>query len=123
MELIRSFAVHIPMIMASVALLIAALLKVGREKGSTLVVSGAVGMCVMSFATPLVYSVIVPGLVENWDVDNLSNFYTFFGIAVNILWAVSIVLIAVGMFLRQPVLEQHRPYHAYPGRQDGPPEL
>jgi len=123
MDIMRQIAIQVPIILVSITLLIAAAMKGGREKGATMIVLGAIGMCAMSIATPVIYSVIMPRLIDALEFDDMSNAYLVFGLAVNILWAVPILLIAIGTFQRPPAAAQNRPYHTYPVQQSTPPPL
>ncbi|MDP6542584.1 MAG: hypothetical protein QGH60_01250 [Phycisphaerae bacterium] len=123
MDLARQLAIQIPIVIVSVTLLIAAAGKAGKERGAILIVMGAIGMCVMSVAGPLLYGVIMPRLIDIAGSSNISNIYLVLGLAVNILWSVPILLIAIGTFQRPTPAVQHKPYHPYPNQPGGPPEL
>ena len=102
MELAKSLAIQFPMIIASLVFVTAAILKVGKEKGATLVMCGAFGLCLLTFANPIIYSGIMPRVIESGGMENVGRIYMAVGLLTGICWAASIVLVAVGTFLRPP---------------------
>jgi len=130
MDIAKQLAIQIPVLAASITLLIAAILKAGREKGAILVLLGAVALCLLAVAVPVVYSVVMPRVIETVGVDNIQNAYLALGLTFNILWATALVLIAIGTLLRPPAVSGHRPaapypdqpVPPYPSRQDAAPK-
>ncbi|MCP4656687.1 MAG: hypothetical protein GY856_14840 [bacterium] len=108
MEIITSIATNVPMFLACVLLAIAAGLKLGKEKGSILILLGAIGLILLTCASPIVYVVIMPKVIEGMDLnaEHVSNVYSAIGLASNLFWAGAIALIAVGTFLRPTVVRQ-----------------
>ncbi|MEF9476240.1 MAG: hypothetical protein L0958_06100 [Candidatus Mariimomonas ferrooxydans] len=106
MEIIKSLTFQIPIILACVLFFIAAILRMGKEKGATLVLLGAIGMLFMACATPVIYAGIMPKLIENMAKDNIGNIYFAIRLISNIFWASSIALIAIGTFIRPRVIHQ-----------------
>ena len=114
MDLARQLAIRIPIIIAAITLLIAAIGKGGREKGAIMLITAALGMCVMSIAMPIIYSLITPRLITDLEINDIQTAYMVLGVLFNILWAVPVLLIAIATFQRPPAAAQHRPYSAYP---------
>jgi len=100
MEVIKAFAIQTPLILASLLLVIAALLKMGKERGALPVFLGTIGLLLLSVANPILYSVIMPGIIESTPSENIHTTYQIIGIVTNIAWAISIVLIAIGTISR-----------------------
>ncbi|MDP6542577.1 MAG: hypothetical protein QGH60_01215 [Phycisphaerae bacterium] len=121
MDIARQIAIQIPTLIASVVLLIAAIGKAGREKGAILLLSGAILLCLLAVAGPLLYAVIMPRVLDAIGSDNVHDIYMTLGFVLNILWAAAIVLIAVGIMSRPPAVSGHRPLHAYYPGQEVPP--
>ena len=103
MNLVHNILPKVPVMLASVALLIAAALKLGKEKGAILVMLGAGGVCLITFASPMIFSVLVPRLAESArgsGAASISQIYLVIRIFTSAVWTVSLVLIAVGTFVR-----------------------
>ena len=92
MEIEKQIVMQSPLMIASITLMIAAILKAGNEKGAILVMSGAIGLCLLTLVTPIAYSEILPKVIENMEIDNIADFYMAVGLVVNILWAAAIIL-------------------------------
>lgn len=107
MEVIKAFAIQTPLILASLLLVIAALLKMGKEKGALPVFLGTIGLFLLTVANPIIYSVIMPRIVESTQPENLHTTYQVMGIVTNIAWAISIVLIAIGTISRSTAQGQN----------------
>ena len=105
MEIIKSIAIKIPMIIACVFLGIAAMRKMGKEKGAILVMIGAIGLIFIACSIPIVYRIIMPKMIEIIEVDKISDFYLAIQIIINLIQASAIALIAIGIFVR-PTIKQ-----------------
>ena len=68
-EIAQVFAFQSPMIIACVLMLIASAMKIGKEKGARLIVTGAVGLVLLVVIQPLVDALILPRLLEEADID------------------------------------------------------
>ncbi len=106
MEIIKSLAFQSPMIIASLVFVTAAILKAGKEKGAILILLGAIGLCLLTFAIPIIYSGIMPKVIENMQPLQISVIYSRLQMITNIFWAAAIVLISIGTFLRSPAVRQ-----------------
>lgn len=94
---------QIPMIIASAVFVAASVTRMGKEKGAMLVLLRAIGLFITAIASPIVFSLILPGVTRNMDVENVPSIYMLSGLMINLNWAGAIVIIAIGTFLRQPV--------------------
>ena len=97
------------MIIASLAFVVAAVLKVGKERGAMLIVLGAIGLSLLTIANPIIYSGIMPKLIENMQANNyehIGHLYLVLNIVTSIFWTSAIVLISIGTFLRLPPARQ-----------------
>ena len=106
MEIIKSMAIASPIIIASLVFVMAAAFKAGKEKGSILVLFGTIGLCLMAFANPIIYTVIMPRVIENVEPDNFQRIYLVLGLILNTCWAGAIVLISIGILLRPTPVRQ-----------------
>ena len=100
-----SIVLQVPLIIASAVLLIAALLKMRKEKGSIPFLLGAVSILLVTLASPIVYSGIVPWVI--WNIGGVGRhhfglIYLGVRVVVSIVWAVAILLLSLGTFLRRP---------------------
>ena len=102
-EVAQVFAVHLPMLIACVLMLIASAMKIGKEKGARLIVTGAVGLVLLVVIQPLVDLLVLPRLLEKADIDTDRHLIWWRNIASNLFSTVVIGLIAVGTFVRQPI--------------------
>ena len=102
-EIAQAFAVHLPMLIACVLMLIASAMKIGKEKGARLIVTGAVGLVLLVVIQPLVDALVLPRLLEEADIDTDRHLIWWRNIASSLSWTVAIGLIAVGTFVRQPM--------------------
>ena len=102
-EVAQVFAVHLPMLIACVLMLIASAMKIGKEKGARLIVTGAVGLVLLVVIQPLVDLLVLPRLLEEADIDTDRHLIWWRNIASNLFSTVVIGLIAVGTFVRQPI--------------------
>ncbi len=105
MEIITSIATNVPMFFACILLAVAAALKLGKEKGSVLILLGAIVLILLTCASPILYSLIIPKVIEGMDLnsEHISFVYSVIGLVSNLFWAGGIALIAVGTFLRPAV--------------------
>lgn len=101
MELLKRVAVHIPMTAACVVLMIAAIGKAGREAGASVFMLGAIGLCVLSIASPVFYELIVPKLLNSMDVPEREKFFEIVAWTSRMLWSGAILSLAVGVFMRR----------------------
>ncbi|WP_442511277.1 hypothetical protein SH528x_002947 [Novipirellula sp. SH528] len=109
MDIIKSIAIQVPMMIASLAFVVAAVLKVGKERGAMLIVLGAVGLFLLTIANPIIYSGIIPKVIENMetnDHEHIPRIYLVVNIITSIFWTSAIVLISIGTFLRSPPVRQ-----------------
>ncbi len=106
MEIMKSLAVQAPTILACILFGIAALLKVGKEKGAIAVLLGAIGSVVLSIANPLVYSVIMPRVVRNMEGVNFQYAYLAAQSIMSIFWGGAITLVAIGILMRSPAVNK-----------------
>ena len=104
-----SIVLQVPLIIASAVLLIAALLKMRKEKGSILFLLGALllaGTAVGTFLATLVLFSMVSGVLlpPSLLVDREfgSIIFLALGAVDGALRAVAILLLSVGTFLRRP---------------------
>ena len=109
MDFIRSIAMQLPAILASLFLLLAAILKVGKEKGGVLVMCGAILLCVMPFVNSVIYSGVMPRLTKINPSLNMHNAYMILGVLIGGLWAIAIAMIALGTLIRPPAGNRQSP--------------
>lgn len=102
-EIAQAFTVHLPMLIACVLMLIASAMKIGKEKGARLIVTGAVVLVLLVVIQPLVDALILPRMLEEADIDTDRHLIWWRNIASSLFWTVAIGLIAVGTFVRQPM--------------------
>ena len=102
-EIAQVFAFQSPMIIACVLMLIASAMKIGKEKGARLIVTGAVGLVLLVVIQPLVDALVLPRMLEEADIDTRQDLIWWRSIASSLFWTVAIGLIAVGTFARQPM--------------------
>jgi hypothetical protein len=102
MEIIKSIAIQSPTIIASLVFVIAAALKAGKERGSILILSGAIGLCLLTFASPFIYSGLMHNLIEGTGIGSIENTFMVIGLITRIWSACSIALVSIGTFLRTP---------------------
>ena len=117
MDVARMMINSSPTIIASLVLLVAAICKLGRERGSVLILLGAIGMSVMALTVPVFYVVFMPRIIEvmkGMDGLDVSTVYRIVAVIVQIFWGVSIALIAIGTFLRNSPVAQQRYVPAIP---------
>lgn len=108
MQLLQSFAIQVPLIVACSVFVMAALFKAGKEKGAGLIAVGAVGLCLLVLMDPLFSYLVMPKIVQNMDNEAISNAYLIRGIVSNLCWTAAIFLVAVGTFLRSPKVVEGR---------------
>ena len=101
MEILKSLGTQSPIIIASLILAVACLLKAGKERGAILILLGAIGLCVSAVLTPLFYSGIMPKLMENNAPEDMQSIFLLVAFVVNFFWAGAIGLIAVGTWMRK----------------------
>jgi len=106
MDIMKSMVIASPMIIASLVFAMAAAFKAGREKGSILVLFGTIGLFLMALTNPIIYTVIMPRVIENMEPDKIEPIYLVLGLILNICWAGAIILISVGIFLRPVAVRQ-----------------
>ena len=92
--------IRIPTVIAAIVLVIAAILRTGREKGSLVVLLGAIAFCLAAIMTPIVYQIVIPRLIAGFEPENPNRIFLLVGLIVNLSTAVGILLIAIGTFLR-----------------------
>ena len=101
MEIIKLIAIQSPLIIASLIFVVAAMLKVGKEKGSRLILSGSIIWCIIILVNPIIYSVIMPMVTKNLaNSGNIQNISLVIGLVTSILLAGAIILISIGTFAR-----------------------
>ena len=105
MQLIQSFVVQLPVVIACAALIMAAMRKTGKEKGAGFIAAGAVGIAVIVIIRPLVSAFVMPGVTEGLSPDMLFNAYLISNVIFSLGWAGAIALIATGTFLRPSAFE------------------
>jgi len=96
-----------PMIAASIAFVIVALLKAGKEKGALLIVLGAIGICLLTVSSPIIHAVVVPRILEDMDSSKIRQLYSVIGWVTNFCWAAALALVAIGTLLRVPAAQNH----------------
>lgn len=94
------------MIVASLAFVTAAALMAGKETGSIPILSGAIIMCLLTLANPILYSGVMPRVIENAEREDIGRIYATLGLAINLCWAGSLILIAIGIFMRLPAARE-----------------
>ncbi len=99
-EIIQVFAAQLPLLIACVLMLGAASLKIGKEKGAGLIVTGAVGLALLGVVDPLVNALVLPRMLEQADPMTIPYVVWLRGFISSLCWAVGIGLIAVGTFVR-----------------------
>ena len=102
MEILSTVVGQIPVFLATLALVIAAFFKAGKEKGSILFLVGAAGLLLLSIASPLIYSVVMPTVIERLEPDDITTLYVAIGALSSILHAAMVGLLAAGTFARRP---------------------
>ena len=100
METIKTIGINSPIILASIALLLVAICRSGREKRSQLFLIGAIGLCLAALITPIIYSVVMPMVIEKIDPDQISSIFMIIHFITNVLWALPLVAIAAGVYAR-----------------------
>ncbi|MFO7908045.1 MAG: hypothetical protein ACQESR_22250 [Planctomycetota bacterium] len=108
MDIIRSLAPQVPIIVASLFLLMAATQKAGREKGATLILLGAIVLCLVAIAGPVVI-LFVPRVITSMGLTNIQAIYLALQLITSMLWAGAIALISIGIFLRPPATRDSYP--------------
>ena len=113
-QIFQMLVSHIPTIVATAVLVVAAFMKLGRERGSGLFLTGAVGMLLMNLANPVIYGFIIPSITRSVESSRMATLYTVIGGLTSLCWAVCIGLVAVGTFMRpaldRPLTESDEPY-------------
>ena len=66
-EIIQVFAAQLPLLIACFLMLGAAAMKIGKEKGAGLIVTGAVGLALLGVVDPLVNALVLPRMLEQAD--------------------------------------------------------
>ena len=105
MQLIQSFVVQLPVVIACAALIMAAMRKTGKEKGAGFIAAGAVGIGVIVIIRPLVSGFLMPRITEGLPPDMLFYAYLISNVIFSLGWAGAIALIATGTFLRPSAFE------------------
>ncbi len=100
MNLVSAIVFYVPVLLASIAFLVAAGLKRGEERGGTVFFLGALLLLLVNLAGPLIYAVIVPSMVESGNTDSLEAVLLALQLALGFATALAIVLLSVGTFLR-----------------------
>ena len=108
MQLLQSFAIQVPFIVACSVFVMAALSKVGNEKGAGLIAVGAVGLCLLAIINPLFSYLVMPQIVQNMDNEAISNASLIRGIVSNFCRTAAIFLVALGTFFRLPQVVEGR---------------
>ena len=107
MDTFKIFMMQSPMIAASIAFVIVALLKAGKEKGAILIVLGAIGICLLTISSPIVHGVVVPRILEDMDSSNMPQLFRVIGWVTNFCWAAALALVAIGTLLRVPAPQNY----------------
>ena len=105
MQLIQSFVVQLPVMIACAALVVAAMRKTGKEKGAGFIAAGAVGIEVIVIMRPLISGLVMPRITEALPPDMLFYAYSISSVIFSLGWAGAIALIATGTFLRPSAFE------------------
>lgn len=106
MQVLEFVAVQVPLIIACAIFALAAILKVGKEKGASLIAAGAIGVFLMGIAAPVFYTFILPRILANMNSQSLPHVMSICSGLINLLWAVALALVAAGTFLRSPAREK-----------------
>jgi hypothetical protein len=105
MQIIESLAVKLPLVIACVVFLMAAIFKVGKETGAGFIAAGAVVLGLVVIINPLVGVLVMPRLIKGLSPEMISYAYLIRGLISSLCWAGAIALVATGTFLRSPSLE------------------
>ncbi|MBN2161335.1 MAG: hypothetical protein JXR25_01615 [Pontiellaceae bacterium] len=100
MEILATFAIQIPMFLAILFLVAAAITKAGKERGAVLVIMGAVGLLLLAVISPVIYMTIIPKLIESGNVESVRAVHTTVSVVINIFWAIAVSMIALGTLIR-----------------------
>ncbi len=100
MEMFKSMAMQLPMLIACLVFVVAAAKKIGREKGAVLVMAGAIGMVFLTIAGPIIHVGIMGRLIENMQVEEVPFLFLIISLVTNLFWTVAIALVAIGTFKR-----------------------
>lgn len=106
MQVLEFVAVQLPLMIACAIFALAAILKVGKEKGASLVAVGALGIFLMGIAGPVFYMFILPGILADMDSQSLPRVMSICSGLINLLRAVAVALVATGTFLRSHAREK-----------------
>ena len=87
-EIIQVFAAQLPLLIACVLMLDAASLKIGKEKGAGLIVTGAVGLALLGVVDPLVNALVLPRMLEQADPMTIPYVVWLHGFISSLCWAV-----------------------------------
>jgi len=105
MELIQTVALRAPLVIACAVFAMAAMFKLGKEKGAGLIAVGAAGLCLTVIINPFFSYLVMPRIVRDMDPQNISFAFVIFGGISNLFWTAAIALVATGTFLRSPNVE------------------
>ena len=122
MEYLERFVAYVPPIVAALVLMIAVLIKTGKEKGSVMCTIGVIGLFLMSIGMPLFYQFVFPKIIAELSREDISRFYMLAHLTINIFWSAMIVLFAIGTFMRPAPGSGGGSYQVLPiGRESGSP--
>ena len=102
MDIINSFVIQLPAFVAALVLFMAALGKTGRERGAGLFLLGSIGLLAVTILNPVIYTMIMPRVVNamQMEASRIGHVYMLVGLVTNLLFAASVVLLALGTFMR-----------------------
>ena len=100
MEMFKSMAMQLPMLIACLVFVVAAAKKIGFEKGAPLVMVGAVGMAILTISGPIIHVGIMPRLIDNMQIEEVPFVLWIISLVTNLFWTVAITLVAIGTFKR-----------------------
>ena len=72
MELIQTVALRAPLVIACAVFAMAAMFKLGKEKGAGLIAVGAAGLCLTVIINPFFSYLVMPRIVRDMDPQNIS---------------------------------------------------
>ena len=105
MQLVQSYLLQLPIVVACAVFVIAAMFKVGKEKGAGLIAGGAIGLVGLVIIDPLVNIMVMPAIIEGLSPAQISFAFLIRSGISNVSWAAAIALVAMGTFSRSPAVE------------------
>ena len=110
MDRIIALGIQSPPILAALFLTIVTITKLAKDRGGALCVLGSVALLVSSVLGPVVYILVMPKLIDELDAESIGNVYNGVNLLMNLAWAGSLTLFALGQLMRRPAEPSPDPY-------------